>query len=166
MDIAAIRKDFPILQQEVNGKPLIYLDSAASSQKPLSVIEALENYYKEYNSNVHRGIHHLSQKATDAYENTRNKLKDYINAPKAEQIIFTKGTTESINLVASSFVKPGLNEGDKILISAMEHHANIVPWQLLCEEFGATLEVIPVKDNGELELDKLDTMLDDSTKLL
>jgi len=160
LDIAKIRKDFPILEQTVFGHPLVYLDNAATTQKPVSVLKAMDDYYTTINSNVHRGVHHLSQLATDAYEDGRRKVAEYINARHTHEVIFTKGTTESINLVAASFGKKFLKEGDAILVSGMEHHSNIVPWQLAVEERGATLKVIPIDDNGELILDELESLLD------
>jgi len=165
LDIAALRNDFPILRSQVNGKPLVYFDNAATTQKPQVVIDAISNYYTNLNANVHRGVHSLSQKATDAFEATREAVRAHINAAHTHEIIFTKGTTESINLVASSFmgfVKPG----DNIVISAIEHHSNIVPWQLLAARTGASLRIIPVNDSGELEIEALDNLLDERTKLV
>lgn len=164
-DIQKIREDFPILNRKVNGSNLVYLDNAATSQKPNAVIESIENYYQQYNANIHRGVHSLSQEATDAYEQARKKVQAFFNAKRDCEIIFTKGTTESINLVASSFttlVKPG----DEILITHMEHHSNIVPWQMLCERTGAKLVVLPMNKNGELEIDQLDKYLTSKTKLV
>lgn len=164
-DIQKIREDFPILNRKVNGSNLVYLDNAATSQKPNAVIESIENYYQQYNANIHRGVHSLSQEATDAYEQARKKVQAFFNAKKDCEIIFTEGTTESINLVASSFttlVKPG----DEILITHMEHHSNIVPWQMLCERTGAKLVVLPMNKNGELEIDQLDKYLTSKTKLV
>ena len=166
LDIEKIRKDFPILQTKVYGKPLIYLDNAATTQKPQAVLESLHNYYTRYNSNVHRGVHFLSQQATEAYEVARKKIAGYINARHEHEIIFTKGTTNSINLVAASFGKKILNTGDEVLISAMEHHSNIVPWQLICEEKGATLKVIPINELGELQMDAIDALLTDRVKII
>ncbi|MBS1605383.1 MAG: aminotransferase class V-fold PLP-dependent enzyme, partial [Bacteroidetes bacterium] len=160
LDVAKIRKDFPILEQTVFGYPLVYLDNAATTQKPVSVLKAMDDYYTTINSNVHRGVHHLSQLATDAYEDGRRKVAEYINARHTHEVIFTRGTTESINLVAASFGKKFLKEGDAILVSGMEHHSNIVPWQLAVEERGARLKVIPIDDNGELVLDGLDKLLE------
>ena len=160
LDIAKIRKDFPILEQTVFGHPLVYLDNAATTQKPVSVLKAMDDYYTTINSNVHRGVHHLSQLATDAYEDGRRKVAEYINARHTHEVIFTRGTTEAINLVAASFGKKFLKEGDCILVSGMEHHSNIVPWQLVAEERGAQLKVIPIDDNGELVLDGLDRLLE------
>ena len=160
LDISKIRRDFPILEQTVFGHPLVYLDNAATTQKPVSVLKAMDDYYTTINSNVHRGVHHLSQLATDAYEDGRRKVAEYINARHTHEVIFTRGTTESINLVAASFGKKFLKEGDAILVSGMEHHSNIVPWQLVVEERGAQLKVIPIDDNGELILDGLDKLLE------
>jgi cysteine desulfurase/selenocysteine lyase len=165
-DVNAIRKDFPILSQFVHGKPLVYIDNAATTQKPNAVIEALEKYYREQNANIHRGVHYLSEEATDAYEQAREKVKTWINAAEAREIIFVRGTTEAINLVASSFGKKFIKAGDEIIISAMEHHSNIVPWQIACEDRGAKLRVIPVNDAGELLLDEYEKLLSDKTKLV
>ena len=166
LDIEKIRKDFPILQTKVYGKPLIYLDNAATTQKPRVVLQALETYYTQYNSNIHRGVHFLSQQATEAYEEARKKIAAYINARFDHEIIFTKGTTNGINLVASSFGKKFLKTGDEVLISAMEHHSNIVPWQLICEEKGAILKVIPINEQGELKMDAFDELLNDKVKIV
>lgn len=144
LDILAIRKDFPILDQQVNGFDLAYLDNAASSQKPTQVIESIAEYYRQDNANVHRGVHRLSQRATDAYEASREKVRDFVNAKSDKEIVFVRGATEAINLVAQSFVRPQLNAGDEVLISHMEHHANIVPWQMICDQAGAQLKVIPM----------------------
>jgi len=165
-DITAIRRDFPILSIEVNGKPLVYFDNAATTQKPQQVIDALVDYYTTYNSNVHRGVHHLSQVATDAYEGARLKIAQLMNAPSASEIIFTRGTTESINLIAFSFGEAFVNEGDEIIISAIEHHSNIVPWQLLCQRKKAVLKVIPVLDNGVLDLEAYSKLFSKKTKLV
>lgn len=165
LDIQKIREDFPILNRKVNGSKLVYLDNAATSQTPTSVINSIKEYYLEYNANIHRGVHSLSQEATDAYEQARKKVQSFFNAKNDYEIIFTSGATESINLVASSFtslVKPG----DEILITHMEHHSNIVPWQLLCERTGAKLVVLPIDSNGELQIDKLDDYLSEKTKLV
>jgi len=161
-----IRKDFPILQTKVNGKPLVYLDNAATAQKPVVVIDRMNDYYRNENANVHRGIHTLSQQATTDYESTRKKVQAFIHAAEEEEIIFTSGTTESINLVASTFARMVLKPGDEILISAMEHHSNIVPWQMILEEKGGVLKVIPVNDKGELILEELDSLLSAKTKLV
>ncbi len=165
-DIEKIRADFPILNTLVYGKPLVYLDNGATTQKPLSVIKVLEEYYQEYNSNVHRGVHFLSQKATDAQEAARRKVAQFINAKHEHEIIFTRGTTESINLVAYSFGKRYIQPGDEIIVSALEHHSNIVPWQLACEDRGATLKVIPMDDNGDLMLEEYEQLLSDKTRIV
>lgn len=165
-DIDAVRKDFPILDQEVNGHPLVYLDNAASSQKPVQVIEAVDNYYRLDNANVHRGVHRLSQRATDAYEGAREKVRGFLGAKSDKEIIFVRGATEAINLVAQSFVRPQVGTGDEILISHIEHHANIVPWQMVCEQAGAKLKVIPMLESGELDLSGLDELLNERTKIL
>ena len=165
LEIQKIREDFPILNRKVNGSNLVYLDNAATSQTPNAVINSIKDYYQQYNANIHRGVHSLSQEATDAYEQARKKVQAFFNAKKDYEIIFTTGATESINLVASSFttlVKPG----DEILITHMEHHSNIVPWQMLCERTGATLVVLPIDKNGELQVDKLDQYLSAKTKLV
>ncbi len=166
LDIEKIRADFPILQQKVRGKPLVYLDSAATSQKPRVVIEALNNYYQAQNANVHRGVYYLSEIATNAYEGTRVRIKDAINASSIKEIIFVRGTTEGINLVASSYGRKNVKAGDEIIISAMEHHSNIVPWQMLCEEAGAKLRVIPINDDGELSVEEFEKLLNSKTKLV
>ncbi len=166
LDVAKVREDFPILQRTVHGKPLVYFDTAASAQRPLAVIEAVESFYRNHNANIHRGVHLLSQEATDDHEQARRKVAEFINAPSDQEIVFTRGTTESINLVAHSFVRPRLKAGDEILISYMEHHSNIVPWQLLCEETGAVLKVVPMNQRGELEMDALSEMLTERVKLL
>lgn len=166
LDIDAIRKEFPILHQQVNGKALAYFDNAATTQKPLSVINTLDGYYKGYNANIHRGIHTLAEKATKAYEETRLALQQFLNAPESEEIIFTKGTTEAINLVAFTFGRQNIGKGDRIIISGLEHHSNIVPWQLVAEEKGAEIKVIAVKENGELDFDQYLTLLNDKTKVV
>ena len=145
-DVQAIRADFPILQQTVHGKPLVYLDNAATSQKPQSVIDALDHYYNEINANIHRGVHHLSVRATAAYEDARKKLAVFLNAADASELVFVRGTTEAVNLVAHSFVRPRVGAGDEILITHLEHHSNIVPWQLVCEQTGAVLKVAPASN--------------------
>lgn len=165
LDIQTIRKDFPILQREVNGKPLVYLDNAATSQTPQQVIDTIVDYYQNYNANIHRGVHTLSQEATDAYEAARHKIQKHFNIAKAHEIIFTSGTTQSINLVATGFTS-FLKEGDEILVSAMEHHSNIVPWQMLCERTGALLKVIPMNLDGELVMEEYHNLLSDKTKLV
>ena len=164
--IAEIRNDFPILNSKVRGKDLVYLDNGATAQKPTKVIDAINTYYKDYNSNIHRGVHHLSQVATTAYEEAREKLRGFINAPKLEEVIFTKGTTESINIVASCFGRNSLNKGDEVIISAMEHHSNIVPWQMICDEREAVLKVISINNKGELLMEEYKNLLSDKTKLV
>ena len=166
LDAAQVRKDFPILHQLVNGKPLVYLDNGATSQKPQSVIDALVRYYTTENANVHRGVHTLSQQATDDYENARSKIRSFLNAASDQEIIYTRGTTESINLVAQTFGKQNIGPGDEIIVSNMEHHSNIVPWQILCEEKGAILRVVPIDDSGELLMDEFESMLGPRTKLV
>ncbi len=166
LDLYAIRQDFPILNQEVNGHQLVYLDNAASSQKPNQVIDAISDYYRQDNANVHRGVHRLSQRATDAYEGARDKVRGFVNAKSDKEIIFVRGATEAVNLVAQSFVRPMLTKGDEVLISHMEHHANIVPWQMVCEQTGATLKVIPMTTKGELDLSGLDDLLNERTKIM
>ncbi len=165
LDVQKIRKDFPILQRQVNGKPLIYFDNAATSQTPKQVIDVIVDYYSNYNANIHRGVHSLSQEATDAYEQARIKIQKHFNAKHTYEIIYTAGTTHSINLVANGFSSL-LKKGDEILVSALEHHSNIVPWQMLCEKTGATLKVIPMNQNGELVLSDFDSLLNDKTKLV
>ena len=160
-----IRKDFPILEQQVNGNPLVYLDNGATSQKPKIVIEAVTKYYNETNSNIHRGVHRLSQEATDAYEQARKTLQTHFNAKFKEEIIFTKGTTDGINLIANGFTSQ-VSKGDEIIISALEHHSNIVPWQMLCERTGAVLKVIPMNTNGELLVEDYKALLNSKTKLV
>ncbi len=166
LDIARVRADFPILQRTVHGKPLVYLDTAASAQRPLAVLNAIEDFYRNHNANIHRGVHLLSQEATEGYELARAKVAAFINASSDLECVFTRGTTESINLVAHSFLRPRLRAGDEILISWMEHHSNIVPWQLLCEETGAVLKVAPMNQRGELEMDALEEMLTERVKML
>ncbi len=165
-DVAAIRKDFPILSREVKGHPLVYFDNAATSQKPQSVIDALVHYYSYNNANVHRGIHSLAEEATADFEATRDAVKDFINAGSREEVIYTRGTTESINLVAYTWARQNLKAGDELIISGMEHHSNIVPWQIICEQNNAKLRVIPVNDNGELLMDEYKALLNDRTKLV
>jgi cysteine desulfurase / selenocysteine lyase len=159
-DAGALRADFPVLHQQVHGKPLVYLDNAATTQKPRQVIEALTRYYEHDNSNVHRGVHALSERATAAYEGARDKVRGFLNATQREEIIFTRGTTESINLVAQSYARPLLRPGDEILITGMEHHSNIVPWQLVCEQTGAALKVVPIMDDGEMIYAEFERLLD------
>jgi cysteine desulfurase/selenocysteine lyase len=165
LDINKIRADFPILSQKVNGKPLVYFDNGATSQKPQVVIDAISKYYQEINANIHRGVHTLSQLATDAYEISRGKLQNHINAKFPHEVLFTSGTTHGINLVANGFASI-LKPGDEILVSALEHHSNIVPWQMLCEKTGATLRVIPMNEDGELIMSEYDTLLSDKTKIV
>ncbi len=165
-NIDKIRKDFPILSQKIYNKPLIYLDNAATTQKPQAMIDSLVKYYSEYNSNVHRGVHHLSQKATDAYEQTRFTVQKLINAKEAHEVIYTSGTTDSINLISTIIGKGALNPGDEIIVSGLEHHSNIVPWQFICDENDAILKVIPVLDNGNLDMDTYHKLLNPKTKLV
>jgi cysteine desulfurase/selenocysteine lyase len=165
LDLQKIRADFPILSQKVNGKPLVYFDNGATSQKPQVVIDAISKYYQEINANIHRGVHTLSQLATDAYEQSRGKIQNHINAKFPHEVIFTSGTTHGINAVANGFASL-LKVGDEVLVSALEHHSNIVPWQMLCERTGATLIVIPMNDNGELILSEYDKLLSDKTKIV
>lgn len=165
-DVDKIRADFPILEEKVYGKRLVYLDSGATTQRPRQVIDKMNEYYLRYNSNVHRGVHFLSNKCTDANEEAREIVREYIHAASGKEIIFTRGTTESINLVAYSFGEAFVQEGDEIVVTEMEHHANIVPWQMLCERKGAVLKVIPFLDNGELDLTSLDTLLTERVKMV
>jgi cysteine desulfurase/selenocysteine lyase len=166
MDVNAIRLQFPILKRRVKGKPLVYFDNAATTQKPQVVIDAITNYYTNYNANIHRGIHTLAEEATLAFENTRDAVQQFINAESREQIIFTRGTTDGINLVAYTWGRQNIKAGDEIIISTMEHHSNIVPWQLLCEEKGAILKIIPITIKGELLIDKYENLLSSKTKLV
>ncbi len=166
LNIAKIREEFPILDQKVNGKPLVYFDNAATNQKPRRVIEALANHYKTDNANIHRGIHTLAERSTAAFEETRHAVREFINANEAEEIIFTKGTSESINLVASSWGRKFLEEGDEILISAMEHHSNIVPWQMIAEEKSAQVKVMPIDENGDIILAEVDKLITEKTKMV
>ena len=165
LDVNKIRNDFPILKRKVNGYPLVYFDNAATSQKPSKVIASITDYYENYNSNIHRGVHTVSQEATDAYENARKKIQKHFNAKHSEEIILTSGTTHSINLVANGFTNL-LNSDDEILISELEHHSNIVPWQMMCEKNGAKLNVIPLKDNGELDYESFLKKLSERTKVV
>lgn len=165
-DVNQVRRDFPILNEKVHGKRLVYLDNGATSQKPRIVIEALDEYYRRQNSNVHRGVHNLSELATNAYEGAREKLRRFVNAKRAQEIVFVRGTTEAINLVAQSYGRTFLKAGDEIIISAMEHHSNIVPWQMLCEQIQARLRVIPINHRGELVLDEYRKLLNQRTKLV
>ena len=165
IDVKKIRKDFPILERQVNGYPLVYFDNAATSQTPIQVIDTIVDYYKNYNANIHRGVHSLSQEATDAYEAARQKIQSHFNAAHPYEIIFTSGTTHSINIIASGYSEL-LKAGDELLVSALEHHSNIVPWQMLCDRTGAILKVIPMDEQGVLILDELDKLLSDKTKLV
>lgn len=166
LDVYSIRRHFPALNREVKGKPLVYFDNAATTQKPQVVIDALVNYYSNYNANIHRGIHTLAEEATAAFESTRDTVHKFINAGTREQIIFTGGTTEGINLVAQTWGRQNIDKGDEILISAMEHHSNIVPWYILAQEKGAVLKIIPVNDDGELLMDEFEKLLTEKTKIL
>ena len=164
-NVETIRKDFPILSRKVNGKPLVYFDNAATSQTPQQVIDVIVDYYSNYNANIHRGVHTLSQEATDRYEQARQKIQKHFNAKYAHEIIFTSGTTHGINLVAHGFSSI-LKSGDEIIVSALEHHSNIVPWQMLCEQTGAKLKVIPMNDEGELIISEYKKLLSNKTKLV
>lgn len=166
LDVENIRKQFPVLHQKVNGRDLVYFDNAATNQKPQVVIDALVDYYSNYNANIHRGIHTLAEKATKAYEQTRHLAKEFINAASEQEIVFVRGVTEAINLVAASYGKAFIREGDEIIISGLEHHSNIVPWQIVCEERKAVLKVIQVSDRGELDIDHFKSLLTDRTKLV
>jgi cysteine desulfurase/selenocysteine lyase len=166
LDINKIRQDFPILDEKVNGRDLVYFDNAATTQKPFVVLEALANYYGHYNANIHRGIHFLAEKATSAFEDSRTTIQKFLNAAHKEEIIFTYGTTDGINLVAQTYGRKFLKEGDEIIISTLEHHSNIVPWQMLCEENGCVLRVIPIDDNGDLILEEYEKMLSEKTKFV
>ena len=166
LDVSKIRADFPVLHQKVNGKPLVYMDTGATSQKPQSVIDALVRYYTEDNSNVHRGVHTLSQRATEEYDTARSKTRQFLNAASDQEIIFVKGTTDGINLVAHSYGRQHLGPGDEIIISTMEHHSNIIPWQVLCQEKAAHLRIIPINDAGELLIDEYERLLTPRTKLV
>lgn len=166
LDIQRIRNDFPILDQQINGKPLVYFDNAATTQKPKQVLEALSGYYEGYNANIHRGIHHLAEKATAAFEDSRKAIKTFLNAGSDEEIIFTYGTTDGINLVAQTYGRAFLKEGDEIIITTMEHHSNIVPWQMLCEEKGCVLKVIPINDEGEIIFEEYKKLLSEKTKFV
>ena len=164
-DVETIRKDFPILSRQVNGQPLVYLDNAATSQTPKQVIDVIVDYYSNYNANIHRGVHALSQEATDKFEEARQKLQHHFNAQHAHEIIFTSGTTHAINLVSHGF-ESLLTDQDEIVVSALEHHSNIVPWQMLCEKTGSRLKIIPMNDNGELDMNTFDSLLSENTKLV
>jgi cysteine desulfurase/selenocysteine lyase len=166
LDAESVRRDFPILARSINGKPLVYLDSAASAQQPLAVMRAVERYETHSHANVHRGVHTLSQEATDAFEGARDRVRRFVNAASVREIIFVRGTTEAINLVAQSYVRPRFGPGDEILISALEHHANIVPWQLVCEQTGCTLKVAPIDRKGELLFDAFASLLSPRTRLV
>lgn len=165
-DVEALRRDFPLLEQKIHGHSLVYLDNAATTQKPASVIQAEKTFYETINANVHRGVHTLSDRATQAYEEAREKVRDFVNANSTREIVFVRGATEAINLVASSFGQMAITAGDEIVISALEHHANIVPWQLLCEQKGAHLRIIPVFDNGECDLNVFADLINERTKLI
>lgn len=166
MDVTAIRQSFPILNQEVNGHPLVYLDSSATSQKPLSVIEAVNEYYRNDNSNVHRGVHTLGTRATDKYEGARDKVRQFINAESMQEIIFTRGTTTSINTVAYSYARANLSDGDEIVITPMEHHSNIIPWQQVAKATGAKLKYIPLQSDGTISLNDVKETITDNTKIV
>ena len=166
LDIESIKKDFPILNEVINGKQLVYFDNAATTQKPRLVLDALYGYYEHYNANIHRGIHHLAEKATSAFEESRRRLQKFLNAPLVEEVIFTYGTTDSINLVAQTYGRKFIKEGDEIIITTMEHHSNIVPWQMLCEEKGCILKVIPINDDGELLMEEYEKLLSERTKFV
>jgi cysteine desulfurase/selenocysteine lyase len=165
-DAARAREDFPILREIVHGKPLVYLDNANTTQKPQAVLDALDGYYRHANANIHRATHVLSERATQAYEGARARIARFVNARESAEIVLTKGCTDGLNLVAHSFARPRLKPGDEILVSWMEHHSNIVPWQIVCEETGATLRVVPITDDGELRLDEFDRLLSDRTRLV
>ena len=165
-DVKEIRKDFPILSEKVHNKPLVYFDNAATSQKPRIVIDTIAEYYSRFNSNIHRGVHYLSNFATEANERARETVRKFINASSTEEIIFTRGTTESINLVAYSFGETFIGEGDEIIVSEMEHHSDIVPWQLLCDRKKSIIKVLPFDDNGVLEIQKLKSLITDRTKIV
>ena len=166
LDVERVRGEFPALHQQVHGKPLVYLDSAASAQKPTQVIEAVDHYYRHDHANVHRGVHALSERATNAYEGARETARQFLNAESVSEIVFVRGTTEGINLVAQSYGRSRLGAGDEVLITEMEHHSNIVPWQLLCEQTGATLKWVPINDRGELVLDEYQRLLSDKTRIV
>ena len=166
LDVERVRADFPILAQEINGRPLAYLDNAASSQRPRAVIDAVAHYYERDHANVHRGVHTLSQRATEAYEHARGEVQRFVNAAESSEIVFVRGTTEAINLVAQSYGRPRLGAGDEILITWMEHHSNIVPWQLLCEQTGCSLRVVPITDTGELDMEAFSRLLGPRTRIV
>jgi len=166
LDVYKLREEFPILNQNINGKPLVYFDNAATNQKPVSVINSIKDYYEKINSNVHRGVHSLSERATEAYEAAREKVREFINAESIREVVFLRGTTEAVNLVANSYGRLNINEGDEVIISEMEHHSNFVPWQMLCEEKKAKLKYIPVNDEGEIIIEKFEKMINDRTKFI
>jgi cysteine desulfurase / selenocysteine lyase len=166
LDVERIRKDFPILDQEVHGRPLVYLDSAATSQKPQVVLDALADYYGRDNANVHRGVHRLSERATEAYEGARSRIQRFLNAAHSREIVFVRGTTEGINLVAHTYGRRTVGPGDEVVITALEHHSNIVPWQMLCEEKGAALRVVPIDDGGEVDVEAYERLLGERTRLV
>ena len=166
LDVERLRRDFPILTQEVNGKPLVYLDNAATTQKPTAVIDSICDYYREYNSNIHRGVHTLSQKATDAYERARVRVMGFLGAGRPEEIIFVRGATEGINLVSQAYLRPRIEPGDEIVISTLEHHSNIVPWQLLREQAGAVLKIVPIDDDGAIDIQAYKDLLGERTKFI
>src|SRR5690242_16050533 len=165
-DVERVREDFPVLKQTIHGKPLVYLDSAATAQKPFAVIDAIRKFHEVDCANIHRGVHELSQRSTAAYEETRVKAKKFLNARSKNEIVFVRGTTEGINLVSSAWGRQNVKKGDEIIISALEHHSNIVPWQMLCEEKEASLRVIPMNDRGELLLDEYEKLLNPRTRLV
>ena len=165
-DISSIRKDFPILDQKVNGKPLIYLDNAATSQRPIQVIEVIDEFSRRINGNIHRATHYMANKTTEAFEGARETVRKYLNAAEPAEVVFTHGTTESINLVAFSFGEAFISAGDEVIVTEMEHHANIVPWQMMCERRSAKLKVLTFQDNGVLQLDLLDQLITDRTRIL
>lgn len=166
LDVSALRAQFPALTREVHGRPLVYLDNAATTQRPLAVMEASDRYYREFNANVHRGVHQLSVEASQAFEAARADMASWLNAASASEVVWTRGTTEAINLVANSYLRRRLKPGDEVVITHMEHHANIVPWQMLCAELGAELKVVPITDQGELQMDALEAMLSPRTRLV
>jgi cysteine desulfurase / selenocysteine lyase len=166
LDVYRLRGEFPLLERQVHDKPLVYLDNAATAQRPLAVIEAMDDFYRRYNANVHRGVHQLSVEASEAFEESRRDVQGLLNAPSEREIVFTRGTTEAINLVANSFVRPNIKPGDEILITHMEHHSNIVPWQLLCEATGAVLKVAPINQRGELLLDEFENLISERTRII
>ena len=165
-DVESIRNDFPILGRQIHGKPLVYLDNGASAQRPSQVIDAVSDLYESHYSDVHRGVHQLSQESSRLYEDARVAVRGFINAACVHEVIFTRGTTEAINLVAQSYARPRLKKGDEILITHMEHHSNIVPWQIVCQQTGAELKVVPITDKGELEMDRFAELLSEKTQLV